>query len=156
MSQTPEPVDRGTHVIARRIRVEASAEELYTIIANPHRHHELDGSGTVRTSAIGPRELRLGDRFRVDMRKYSIPYALTMVTTAAEPHRVVEWRHPGGHRWRWELQPEDAATVVTESYDYTGQPAPMRRLLELVGAHRDNGKGIAASLQRVHDRFART
>ncbi|GAB3192968.1 SRPBCC family protein [Nesterenkonia suensis] len=141
-------------MIAWQIRVRASAEELYALIANPHRHHELDGSGTVRTSAIGPRELRPGDRFRVDMRKYGIPYALTMVTTAAEPPHVVEWRHPGGHRWRWELQADDGATVVTESYDYTGQPAALRRLLGLAGIHRENSRGISASLQQVHDLFA--
>ena len=97
--RTPEAVDRGEHVIAYRIRVEAAAEDLYEIIADPHRHHELDGSGTVKASAIGPRELLPRDRFRVDMRKYGIPYALTMITTKAEPHRTLEWSHPAGHRW---------------------------------------------------------
>ncbi|MDS2172809.1 MULTISPECIES: SRPBCC family protein [unclassified Nesterenkonia] len=155
MSMTPEPVERGPQVIAHCIRVEASAEELYAIIANPHRHHELDGSGTVRTTAIGPRELQPGDRFRVDMRKYGIPYAITMHTTRAQPHRVVEWRHPGGHRWRWELEPaDDGGTLVTESYDFSGQAAPLRKALEIAGVHRENDGGIRASLQRLHDRFA--
>lgn len=152
--RAPERVVRGEHVIAHRILVHAPADQLYEIIANPHRHHELDGSGTVKTSAIAPRELHPRDRFRVDMRKYGIPYALTMVTTKAEPHRLLEWRHPAGHRWRWELQPEGDATLVTESYDFTRQPAPVKQLLHLVKAHQDNDRGIRASLQKLHDRFA--
>lgn len=155
MSTTPQRVDRGARRIARTVAVEAPAAELYAIIANPHRHHELDGSSTVRSTAIGPRRLSVGDRFRVDMRMKGLPYALTMVTTRAEEDRLVEWHHPGGHRWRWELEETTpGVTQVTECYDFRGQPAPLRRLLGLLGAHGRNDESIRGSLQKVHDRFA--
>ncbi|WP_153144059.1 SRPBCC family protein [Nesterenkonia halophila] len=154
MSRTPHRLDRGEHIFSWSIDVDASASELYAIIACPHRHHELDGSGTVRSTAIGPRQLIDGDRFRVDMRMKGIPYALTMVTTAAVTDRLVEWRHPGGHRWRWELEPvSQGVTRITESYDFRGQPAPLRRLLGMTGSHAANDQGIRRSLQKVHDRF---
>lgn len=175
MGNRPQPLDRGEHVIAYTITVEAPAGELWAIAANPHRHHELDGSGTVRSSAIGPRELRTGDRFRVDMKKYGLPYALTVRVTESRPPQgaeagprpgVVEWRQPTGHRWRWEFTPvtdeggaatgEDRAgrTEVVESYDASGQNPLVRRALGAAKVPADNARGIRASLQKLHDRFA--
>ena len=52
------PVDIGSHKVARRVTVNAPAAELFALAANPHRHHELDGSGTVRDSSVkGPEKL---------------------------------------------------------------------------------------------------
>lgn len=168
MGDRPQPLDRGEHVIAYTITVEAPAGELWAIAANPHRHHELDGSGTVRGSAIGPRELRTGDRFRVDMKKYGLPYALTVRVTEARPPQgagagprpgVVEWRQPTGHRWRWEFTPVTGEggterTEVVESYDASGQNPLVRRALGAAKVPADNARGIRASLQKLHDRFA--
>lgn len=171
MGDRPQKLDRGEHVVAYTITVDAPAEELYAIAANPHRHYELDGSGTVRSSAIGPREAYQGDRFRVDMKKFGLPYALTVTVTEAQPPQqesdggsaaepgVVEWRQPTGHRWRWEFIPvlgENGAarTEVTESYDASGQQPAVRRALSLVRLPAENARGIKASLQKLHDRFA--
>lgn len=150
----PRRLNRGPHTVAYQVTVSAPASHLFEIIADPHRHHELDGSGTVRDTAIGPRRVRQGDRFRVDMRKFGVPYALTMRVTEVVEDRVVEWRHPAGHRWRWELEPaEDGVTVVTESYDASGQHDLVRRGLELLRAPADNANGIKASLQRIREHW---
>lgn len=171
MGDWPQKLDRGEHVVAYTITVDAPAEDLYAIAANPHRHHELDGSGTIRSSAIGPREIYQGDRFRVDVKKFGLPYALTVTVTEAQPPQqaaaagsaakpgVVEWRQPTGHRWRWEFTPvvgEDgvARTEVTESYDASGQQPVVRRALSLARVPAENAEGIRASLQKLHDRFA--
>lgn len=169
MGDTPQRLQKGADIVAYTITVDAPARQLWEIGANPHRHHELDGSGTVRSSAIGPRELQTGDRFRVDMKKFGLPYALTVRVTESHPPQspdagsaapgVVEWRQPTGHRWRWEFAPVAGPegteqTEVTESYDASGQQPLVRRFLNTVKVAEANAKGIRVSLQKLHDRFS--
>jgi YD repeat-containing protein len=48
---------------------------------------------------------------------------VSRVTDSDDGH-VVEWRHPLGHRWRWELAPSSADPArVTETFDYSQAPA---------------------------------
>ncbi len=153
MTDSIERVDRGPRQVARRARVTADAHDLFAILANPHRHHEVDGSGTVKPQVIGPRELRAGDRFRVAMKMRGIPYTMTCVATEVVPDRVVEWQHPGKHRWRWEFEPQDdGTTLVTEVFDY--RPSPIAMLLERLKVPALNAKGIRDSLHRLQQRYA--
>jgi uncharacterized protein YndB with AHSA1/START domain len=48
--------------------VAAPPDEVFALLANPHRHHEFDGSGTVRGAVSGPERLALGDRFGMSMK----------------------------------------------------------------------------------------
>lgn len=41
-------VDAGPGRVSRSVEVAAPAAELFAIVADPRRHRELDGSGTVR------------------------------------------------------------------------------------------------------------
>ena len=75
-----------------------------------------------------------------------------MVNEYDENH-VVQWRHPAGHQWRWELvEIEPGTTQVTETFDYSTAKAP--RVLELMGQPGKNTKGITATLQALADRFS--
>lgn len=152
---TVTTVDSGSRKITRRVQVTAPAAEIFALVADPHRHPELDGSGTLRTTPVrGPHLLSPGARFSVGMRQYGVPYTITSTVTAFEPDHLVEWRHPLGHRWRWEftgLGPD--STEVTETFDYTRAVAP--RILELVGQPAKNAAGITATLQALASRFAR-
>ncbi len=146
-------VDRGPANVARSAIVTAEPSEIFALVANPHRHHEVDGTGTVQSSVIGPRELRLGDKFRVSMKMRGILYAMTSTVTRLEQDRVVEWRHPAGHRWRWELEPLGAGTTrVTEVFDTSSSVFPP--LLRVIGAADRNAEGIEKSLRRLQQRFA--
>lgn len=150
---TSRPIDLGPHQVARRVTVAASARELYDIVCDPHRHHELDGSGTVGSSVTGPRRLAVGDRFTVAMRQFGVPYKITSIVTRAEPYTVVEWRHPGGHHWRWELSSLDEDhTEVTEVFDY--REARSRVTLRLMRAPTANDRGIGATLDGLVRRHA--
>lgn len=157
----PLRLDRGPHTVAYSITVDAAAQTLWEIAANPHRHHELDGSGTVRSTARGPEQLSEGDRFSVDTKKFGLAYALKPVVTAAEPPHgddtgVVEWRQPTGHRWRWEFEASDAQTTrVTESYDASDQQALLRRGLNLAKVQDENARSIRASLRKLRTSFTR-
>lgn len=149
-------VDRGPKAVAYQTIVNAPAAELFAMLANPHRHHEADGSGWVQPSVIGPRELQLGDRFRVSMKLMGkVPYAMTSTVVDVVPGRAIEWQHPGKHTWRWEFEPiNDATTRVTEVFDYSDSPVPW--LLQRARSIDANHKGIKASLRQLQRRYSCT
>lgn len=147
------PVERGPQQVSRRAVVDAPAAELFAIVADPHRHHELDGSGTVQAAVSGPERLAKGDRFSVKMVMYGVPYRITSTVTALEPDELVEWKHPLGHRWRWELRPTaSGATEVTETFDYS--TAPGAWVYELLRFPAGNAEGIEKTLSALRSRFA--
>jgi uncharacterized protein YndB with AHSA1/START domain len=146
-------VDAGPKRVVRRVLVKAPAAEVFALIVDPHRHPELDGSGTVRDIPIkGPHHLAAGDKFTVGMKQWGVPYKITSTATEVEDGRVVEWRHPMGHRWRWDLvETAPGTTEVTETFDYSTHKAPA--LLELFGMHKQNADGITSTLERLAARF---
>lgn len=159
MSTEPQRVEAGDDVVAYSICVDAPAEEIYRLLADPHRHHEVDGSRTVQARAVGPHELTQGAKFSVHMRKFGLPYRLPLRVTRAQPPTpavpgVIEWRQPTGHRWRWELEGhQDGSTTLTEAFDTSRQNPAARLALKATGVLRQNARSIRASLRRVKDRF---
>jgi hypothetical protein len=147
-------VDDGARKVTRRLSVHAQPADVFALVADPHRHPELDGSGTVRDIPIvGPARLSKGATFTVGMKQYGVPYKITSTVTEFEEDRLVEWQHPMGHRWRWELaEVEPGTTQVTETFDYTGAKAP--KMLELFGQPKKNGVGITQTLQALAARFS--
>lgn len=151
---TVTEVDAGSFKVARRVTVHASAGDVFALVADPHRHPELDGSGTVRdTRTRGPERLSQGARFSVAMKQFGVPYRITSTVTALEDDRLIEWRHPLGHTWRWELvETEPGSTQVTETFDYSTAKAP--KLLDVLGMPARNAQGITATLQALADRYS--
>jgi Polyketide cyclase / dehydrase and lipid transport len=147
-------VDAGHRKVSRAAEVHAPASELFDMVANPHRHRELDGSGTVTDTVGGPRRLAQGARFSVQMMQYGVPYRITSRVTDFDDGHVVEWRHPLGHRWRWELTPSSGdSTRETETFDYS-QAGPLHaRALELLGYPQRNAAGIEATLRKLQARY---
>jgi uncharacterized protein YndB with AHSA1/START domain len=148
-----ETVDSGMRKVSRRVAVGAPAAAVFALVADPHRHPELDGSGTVRSTPVkGPDTLSEGAKFSVGMKQFGLPYKITSTVTAFEENRVVEWQHPMGHRWRWELVELDPGTTqVTETFDYSGNKTP--KMLEVFGYPKKNGDGITKTLQALAARF---
>jgi len=60
---TVKKVEQGPRQVARTVEVAASAEDLFALVVDPHRHGELDGSGTVLDTVSGPRRLTQGAHF---------------------------------------------------------------------------------------------
>jgi hypothetical protein len=151
-------VDSGPKRVSRAVEVQAPAAELFAMVANPHRHHELDGSGTVRDNISGPERLSQGARFATKMTMFKVPYRITSTVTALEPDRLIEWRHPLGHRWRWEFAALSPTTTrVTETFDYRSA-GPVKNALkwyELTGFVKRNAAGISSTLSRLRDRYNR-
>ena len=106
--------------------IPALPERIFALIADPARHREIDGSGTVRDVKPGPSEpLAMGSTFGMHM-KVGVPYSMESTIIEFEPNRRIAWqtRPPGvfakfggGRIWRYELEPTNGGTLVRESWD---------------------------------------
>ena len=77
--------------------------------------------------------------------------------TVLQPDKVVEWRHPLGHRWRWEFEAlSPRLTRVTETFDYhdAGTVKNKLKYYERLGFVKNNAAGIEATLTKLRDRYA--
>lgn len=149
-------VDAGPGQESRSVEVAAPAAELFAIVADPRRHHELDGSGTVGDNIFTPAKLVVGSRFATKMRMFGTPYRSTSTVTALEPDELIEWQLPLGHRWRWEFMAlSPTLTRVTETYDYrnTGRVKDRLRFYERTGFAKNNAAGIEATLAKLRGRY---
>ncbi|MCW2655528.1 MAG: hypothetical protein JWR32_6504 [Mycobacterium sp.] len=148
-------VDAGPRQVSRAVDVQAPAAELFAIVADPRRHREVDGSGTVGDNIVAPSHLVPGARFSTKMTMFGLPYRITSTVTALKPDELVEWRHPLGHHWRWEFTPvSPTATRVTETFDYRDTGIKDRfNYYERTGFAKRNAAGIEATLGRLRDRY---
>lgn len=147
-------VDTGPFTISYRVWVNADAAQLWELASNPHRHHELDGGGTLSNRVTGPEELGEGDVFNIWMRQFGLPYTLKMRVVTAKHEREIAWQHPGKHIWRWSFNPADTGgTWVTESFDYTQVKPIMIRGFDRMGILHNNAKNMQASLEQLQQRF---
>ncbi len=106
--------------------IDASADDLFAIVANPTRHPEIDGSGTVKGTSDPDAVLGMGDSFSMRMR-IGIPYTMVNTVIEHEPGRRIAWQtRPksgvmgkllGGRIWRYEFEPTDGGTRVRETWD---------------------------------------
>lgn len=134
-------------VRSARIEIAAPAQAVFDIVADPRRHAEIDGSGSVVGNVRGPQRLSLGAKFGVDM-KIKLPYRVVNTVVEFADGRLIAWRHFHGHRWRYELEETDhGTTVVTETFDARGSLAP--KVLDWMGAYRKNEVAIAKTLVRL-------
>jgi uncharacterized protein YndB with AHSA1/START domain len=131
--------------IARDIAAPATA--IFAVLTDPSQHPLIDGSGSVRHGRDDAMRLGLGTRFSMDMHM-GLAYRVTNTVVEFDEGRLIAWRHFGGHRWRWRLEPlADGGTRVTESFDWSTSIAP--RLLERRGFPARNRAGMEATLDRL-------
>jgi hypothetical protein len=120
-------------VSAERV-VAAPAEEVFDLLADPRRHREIDGSGTVRDAVVdGPERLSLGAVFGMHMRAGG-RYQMTNTVVEFEEGRRIAWQpRPtnglarkaiGGRIWRYELEPAPGGTRVRETWDIRHERVP--------------------------------
>lgn len=130
--------------------VAAPPATVFAILADPHQHARIDGSGSVQNLIDGPDRLTRGATFSVAMRLFGLPYKITNRVVEHEDDRRIAWRHHGGHRWRYELEPTpDGGTAVTETFDYSRYGPVWRRVIEVAGFPARNRRGIEETLVRL-------
>lgn len=132
-------------VSASRV-IAAPADVIFDVLADPARHADFDGSDSVLAAKGTPERLHLGARFGMRMR-IGIPYTIKNTVVEFDEGRRIGWRHFGRHIWRYELEPVEGGTKVTETFDWG--PALSPRLLERTGAPAKNLTSIEATLQRL-------
>ena len=138
-------------VVSRETVVPSPPGAIFDLLADPHRHCEIDGSGSVRRSEIdAPERLSLGARFGMKMR-IVVPYRITNEVVEFEEGRRIAWRHFGGHVWRYILEPVAGGTKVTEQFDWTNNRSPL--LLKVMRAQENNAKAIERTLENLRERF---
>lgn len=140
-----------THqTVSARTTIAAPPEVVFAIVADPHQHPRIDGSGSVRDVVEGPDRLEKGSQFHVSMKLFGLPYKITNTVVELEPDRRIAWRHFGGHRWRYELQPTpDGGTEVVETFDYSRYRGLSKAFVERLGFPGRNRRGIEGTLQRL-------
>ncbi len=130
--------------------IQAPPEVVFAIVADPRQHSRIDGSGSVQALVEGPDRLSEGARFGVSMRLFGLPYRITNRVVEFEEGRRIAWRHFGGHRWRYELEPTDGGgTRVTETFDYTRYGPVATAIITAAGFPGRNRRGIDETLVRL-------
>ena len=136
----------GQPVVSESIEIAAPVSRIFDILADPRRHVEIDGSHMLRRCLDGPDRLGLGSEFVMSMRLWSFPYRVRNRVVEFEENRLIAWRHFEPQHWRFELQPTQSGTRVTETFDYSYWPLAGRLLLVAMGWPRRNKPAITKTL----------
>lgn len=130
-----------------RIVINAPAQMIFNLLANPKRHQELDGTQTIKGNISGPDRLSLGARFGMQMH-LGISYRIMNTVVEYEENKVIAWRHLGRWRWRYELRAiSSEVTEVTETFD--GTTSISQLWLKARGAYPWVQMAVAKSLVRL-------
>jgi uncharacterized protein YndB with AHSA1/START domain len=132
-------------------------EPIFDLLADPDRHADIDGGGSVQRARSGSRRLALGDRFGMDM-KLGVAYSMSNTVVEFEENRRIAWQTRGGglvgqavggRIWRYDLEPVNGGTLVTETWDISEEVAPSRPFVRgMAGMTRRN---MEATLARIED-----
>ncbi len=141
--------------------ITASPAQVFALVSDPRRHHEFDGSGTVREAKDVPEHLALGARFGMNMR-LGVPYAMVSTVVEYEQDRLLAWqtlppyplvgRLAGGRIWRYELEPVDDGTLVRESWDISREAALSKPVVRR--AAETTRKNMTRTLARIEEVLA--
>jgi uncharacterized protein YndB with AHSA1/START domain len=138
--------------------VPAPPQEVFALLADPRRHPEIDGGGSVREAVDGPDRLHRGARFGMRM-QLGGSYSMTSTVTEFEEGRRIAWQpRPtssllataiGGRVWRFELTPVEGGTLVRETWDIRSERFPPALLAYRWKARQD----MESTLVRLEERF---
>lgn len=133
--------------ISRDVVIAAPPAAVFAVLADPRKHTDFDGSGTVKNAISGPDRLSMGAKFGTSMKMFGVPYRIPNTVVEFEEDRRIAWAHPGKHRWRYELEPVEGGTRVTETCDFSTSPAAA--VLSRSPMARWNAEGIEKTLPKL-------
>jgi uncharacterized protein YndB with AHSA1/START domain len=134
--------------------IAAPPEKIFDLLADPASHQKIDGSGTVRDAKGDTARLALGSTFGMGM-KLGLPYTTDNEVIAFEDGRCIAWQTTmglfgrkklfGGRIWRYDLEPVEGGTKVTETWDISQEKlkAPVRP------AAKKTAKAMEQTLERI-------
>lgn len=108
--------------------IDATPQEVWAVISNPARHHEIDGSGQIVSDEKSDRITANGQVFTMNMNAPHMggDYQTDNHVTGYDENRLLAWQtapagtEPKGWEWMYELTPEGPnATQVQLTYDWS-------------------------------------
>jgi uncharacterized protein YndB with AHSA1/START domain len=145
----------GPRVVSASREIAAAVDQIFELIADPAQQPQWDGNGNLANAEGGQRVRAVGDIL-----------TMTLTNGGVRENHVVEFVEagriawtpatagelPGGHLWRWELEPlDDARTRVTHTYDWTRLTDQHR----LARARETTSDKLQASLDRLAEHAER-
>lgn len=122
--------------------INAPAEDIFAVLADPNRHTELDGAGMLRgpegeTAPLGG----IGQTFTMNMHQPDLgDYRMINRVTAYLPGARIGWGprvdpscslaeqlgdiDAGGHTYTYDLKPVEGGTEVTQTYEWMSVKDP--------------------------------
>jgi uncharacterized protein YndB with AHSA1/START domain len=122
------------------LTIQAPAQTVFDVLADPTTHEAIDGTGWVRESLDGKPLTDVGQVFRMAMyhenyggmhyemanrvEVFESPHAIAWLPGQGDDDSKLEF---GGWLWRYDLEPVGAGeTEVTLTYDWSAVPAETR------------------------------
>ncbi|MGP5071723.1 SRPBCC family protein [Arthrobacter rhombi] len=108
--------------------IDAPADTLFSVLSNPERHAELDGSGLVQSDDKSDRITAVGQMFTMNMHweKMGGDYKTDNHVVGFDENKLLAWetapqgQQPPGWQWVWELEPQGPdSTKVSVTYDWS-------------------------------------
>jgi uncharacterized protein YndB with AHSA1/START domain len=120
--------------------INAPAQTVFDVLADPSTHAAIDGTGWVRESLDGKQLTETGQVFRMAMYHDNHPdkdYEMANRVEVFDPPHAIAWQPGqgpddanlefGGWFWRYDLKPVGSAqTEVTLTYDWSRVPPQTR------------------------------
>jgi uncharacterized protein YndB with AHSA1/START domain len=120
--------------------IDAPAQTVFDVLADPSTHEAIDGTGWVRQSLDGKRITEAGQVFRMAMYHDNHPdhdYEMANRVEVFDPPRAIGWQPGqgdddaslefGGWTWHYDLKPVgQSQTEVKLTYDWTAVPQAFR------------------------------
>lgn len=124
--------------------IAAPAQTIFDVLADPSKHSIIDGSGTLVEAKSNPPRLFLGAKFGMKM---SFHVVMRNKVVEFEDGKQIGWRHIGQHIWRYQLEPVEGGTKVTETFDW--RPSPVPWLLHRQNIPKKNLASMEQTLARL-------
>ena len=120
--------------------INAPAEAIFAVLADPAQHAAIDGTGWVRGTLECRPLSAAGQVFRIAMYHPNHPdgnYQMANEVQVFDPPIAISWKPGyedgdgilrfGGWTWRYDLRPDGpSTTTVTLSYDWSAVPDSVR------------------------------
>jgi uncharacterized protein YndB with AHSA1/START domain len=156
----PPMTDNNDDAVSVEREIAAPAARIFDLLAEPARHHDIDGSGTVRDAKDSGERLHLGAKFGMKMH-LGINYSMVSEIIEFDDGKRIAWqtrpgdgwqsRMFGGRIWRYELEPVENGTLVRETWDVSQEKGPIKHLLR-TGRSREHTRG---AMEKTLENIAR-
>lgn len=151
MSKQKSSDPSGKRQVSTERVIPGAAAAIFDLLADPSRHGEIDGSGSVKQPTTPSQRLELGSKFGMAM-KIGVPYRVSNTVVEFEENRRIAWCHFNGHRWRYQLEPVTEpgggqATKVRETFDWSTARLPF--VFDVLSVPRRNLASMEKTLEKL-------